>query len=71
MPDLTKPVTTTNDDVNQANVNYRSILTYMQANPNNVYSFLKDIKTKFFDEKCEYKNPMDVSNLSATYQPVF
>lgn len=71
IPDLTKPVTTTSSDSDQANVNYRSILTYMQSNPNNVYNFLKDVKSKFFDEKCEYKNPMDVSNLTATYQPVF
>jgi hypothetical protein len=71
MPDLTKPVTTTNSDADQANVNYRSVLNYVQNNPNNVYNFVKDLKSKFFDEKCEYKNPMDVSNLTATYQPVF
>ena len=71
IPDLTKPVITTSSDADQANVNYRSILTYVQNNPNNVYNFVKDVKSKFFDEKCEYKNPMDVSNLTATYQPVF
>jgi len=71
IPDLTKPVTTTSSDADQANVNYRSVLTYVQNNPHNVYNFVKDLKSKFFDEKCEYKNPMDVSNLTATYQPVF
>jgi hypothetical protein len=71
MPDLTKPVAKTSDDKDQANVNYRSVLTYIENNPDNVYNFVKDVKSKFFDEKCEYKNPMDVSNLTATYQPVF
>lgn len=71
MPDLTKPVAKTSDDKDQANVNYRSVLTYIENNPDNVFNFVKDVKNKFFDEKCEYKNPMDVSNLTATYQPVF
>jgi hypothetical protein len=58
--------------IDQANVNYRSLLQFVEANPDRSFKFIADLKTKFFDDSCKIKQPrIDFANLAATYQPVF
>lgn len=56
----------------EANVNYRSLLKYVQENPASAFTFLADLKSKFFDESCQLKQPrIDFASLEADYRPVF
>lgn len=56
----------------EANVNYRSVLKYIQDNPANAFTFLADVKAKFFDDSCRLKEPrIDFASLEADYRPVF
>ena len=56
----------------EANVNYRSVLKYLQENPANAFTFLADVKAKFFDDSCRLKEPrIDFAKLEAEYRPVF
>ena len=56
----------------EANVNYRSLLKYVQENPASAFTFLADLKSKFFDESCQLKQPrIDFASLEAEYRPVF
>lgn len=56
----------------EANVNYRSLLKYVQDNPASAFTFLADLKSKFFDESCRLKEPrIDFASLEADYRPVF
>ena len=56
----------------EANVNYRSVLKYLQENPANAFTFLADVKAKFFDNSCRLKEPrIDFAKLEAEYRPVF
>jgi hypothetical protein len=56
----------------QADVNWRSILEYVQKNPDKAAPFLADMKSKFFAPTCELKQPrIDFEHLADSYQPIF
>ena len=72
MPQVGGTVINQDPAVDQANVNYRSVLQFVQNNPEKSFKFIDDLKAKFFDESCKIKQPrIDFSQLAATYQPVF
>lgn len=67
-----KAATATSQKAAEANVNYRSLLKYVQENPASAFTFLADLKSKFFDESCQLKQPrIDFASLEADYRPVF
>lgn len=54
------------------NANWRSILEYLSQNPDKSFTFIADIKDKFFDDSCSIKQPrIDFTNLVNEYRPVF
>ena len=67
-----KAATAASQKAAEANVNYRSLLKYVQENPASAFTFLADLKSKFFDESCQLKQPrIDFASLEADYRPVF
>ena len=56
----------------QADADWRSILAFVQQNPEKAPAFLADMKAKFFDAACTIKQPrIDFANLADSYQPIF
>jgi hypothetical protein len=67
----TAPTTDTPEGV-QADADWRSILEYVQKNPDKAAPFLADMKAKFFDASCGIKQPrIDFAHLADSYQPIF
>lgn len=57
------------DDLNGS---WRAILQYLSKNPDKAGVFVADIKDKFFQSNCEFKQPsIDYAKLPDTYRPVF
>ena len=62
----------TTDQLNDLNGSWRSILQYLSNNPDKAGLFVADIKEKFFQSNCEFKQPrIDYAKLPDTYRPVF
>ena len=53
-----------NSEANSVNNNYASILMYIQSNPSDSFKFIKDIKSKFFDNNCKVKSNIDFKNIA-------
>jgi hypothetical protein len=54
------------------NMNWRIMLKYMSDNPEKAMPFITDVKSKFFSDTCELKQPkIDYANLMDSYRPVF
>jgi hypothetical protein len=54
------------------NVSWRTILQYLSENPDKAGTFVADVKEKFFQDGCEFKQPrIDYAKLPETYRPVF
>ena len=54
------------------NVSWRTILQYLSENPDKSGLFVADVKQKFFQDSCEFKQPsIDYAKLPETYRPVF
>jgi uncharacterized membrane protein len=53
-----------NPEANTANNNYASILMYIQKTPTDSLNFIKDIKSKFFDDTCKVKSTIDFTNIA-------
>ena len=54
------------------NVSWRTILQYLSENPDKAGVFVADVKDKFFEDSCQFKQPrIDYSKLPDTYRPVF
>lgn len=57
------------DDLNGS---WRAILQYLSENPDKGGLFVADVKQKFFQDSCEFKQPrIDYAKLPETYRPVF
>lgn len=55
----------------QANAAYRTILNYLSQNPANSAMFLKDIRSKFFQENAKYKEDINFRSLAASDNMIF
>jgi hypothetical protein len=55
----------------EMNANWRSILTYLQQNPQNSGAFLKYLQDTFFEGKSCSVKAIDFSHLADTYTPLF
>ena len=54
------------------NISWRTILQYLHDNPDKAGLFVADVKEKFFQPSCEFKQPsIDYAKLPDTYRPVF
>ena len=47
------------DQMNELNGSWRSILQYLSDNPDKAGLFVADIKEKFFQSDCEFKQPQN------------
>lgn len=54
-----------NPEANSVNNNYASILMYIQKNPSDSFNFIKDVKSKFFDDTCKVKSNIDFANIAS------
>jgi hypothetical protein len=54
-----------NPEANSVNNNYASILMYIQKNPSDSFNFIKDVKSKFFDDSCKVKSNIDFANIAS------
>jgi uncharacterized membrane protein len=59
----TKPKS--NSEANSVNNNYASILMYIQNKPSDSFNFIKDVKSKFFDDSCKVKSNIDFANIAS------
>lgn len=60
------------EQMNDLNGSWRAILQYLSDNPDKSGLFVADIKEKFFQNDCEFKQPrIDYAKLPDTYRPVF
>ena len=51
---------------------WRTILTYLQANPSKAMPFLNFLKANFFNSSCELRQPrIQFETLADHYQPIF
>jgi hypothetical protein len=55
----------------EMNASWRSILTYLQQNPQNSGAFLKYLQDTFFEGKSCSVKVIDFSRLADTYTPLF
>lgn len=55
----------------QANAAYRTILNYLSQNPQNSFTFLKDIRNKFFKDDAKYKEDINFKSLAASDNMIF
>jgi hypothetical protein len=63
--------TTKTGQGDQMNANWRSILTYLQQNPQNSSAFLEYLQNTFFEGKTCSVKAINFSNLADTYTPLF
>ena len=54
-----------NPEANSVNNNYASILMYIQKNPSDSFNFIKDVKSKFFDDTCKVKSNIYFANIAS------
>ncbi len=60
------------EQMNALNLSWRDILEYLSKNPDKGGTFVADVKDKFFQPSCEFKQPsIDYAKLLDTYRPVF
>lgn len=58
--------------MDELNGSWRGILQYLSENPDKAGLFVADVKEKFFQTGCEFKQPsIDYAKLPDTYRPVF
>jgi hypothetical protein len=58
--------------MDELNGSWRAILQYLSENPDKGGLFVADIKEKFFENSCEFKQPsIDYAKLPDMYRPVF
>jgi hypothetical protein len=61
-----------NQQMDELNGSWRAILQYLSDNPAKAGLFVADVKEKFFQSTCSFKQPsIDYAKLPDTYRPVF
>lgn len=55
----------------QANAAYRTLLNYLSQNPSNSFMFLKDVRSKFFNDDAKYKEDINFKALAASDNMIF
>lgn len=74
IPNMTIPVssTTNGKDAEEHNICWRSLLQYLEKHPENAHILLNDMKQKFFQPSCEFKQPsIDFAKVAEEYRPIF
>lgn len=56
---------------NQANGAYKDILQYLAQNPTKSTGFLEDLRAKFFENTCKYKENINFKSLAQAENMVF
>ena len=55
----------------QANTAYKTVLSFIENNPQSSVKYIEDIRSKFFTVDCAVKVPIDFSNVTYMKVPVF
>jgi hypothetical protein len=59
-------------DAEEHNICWRSLLQYLEKHPENAHILLNDMKQKFFQPTCEFKQPsIDFTKVAEEYRPIF
>jgi hypothetical protein len=71
VPVPSNSATTKTGQGDQMNANWRSILIYLQQNPQNSSAFLEYLQKTFFEGSTCSVKAINFSNLADTYTPLF